>query len=156
MINQHKINMAIDERIDRVYNELNNNNTLLDRRVNELTEKLNAQDDINAKLFNKLDKIDDRLDKIEAQERAHTEILEIVGDEIDVLQQENNISKAEASQDVINAVLNDFLNDIKKLLNNNTQTIKSDNKTRFVNVHNVELIVNRYVNNNSNSQKGRV
>ena len=156
MINQHKINMAIDERIDRVYNELNNNNTLLDRRVNELTEKLNAQDDINAKLFNKLDKIDDRLDKIEAQERAHTEILEIVGDEIDVLQQENNISKAEASQDVINAVLNDFLNDIKKLLNNNTQTIKSDNKTRFVNVHNVELIVNRYVNNNSNSQKGRI
>ena len=156
MVNQHKINIAIDERIDRVYNELNNNNTLLDRRVNELTEKLNAQDDINAKLFNKLDKIDDRLDKIEAQERAHTEILEIVGDEIDVLQQENNISKAEASQDVINAVLNDFLNDIKKLLNNNTQTIKSDNKTRFVNVHNVELIVNRYVNNNSNSQKGRV
>ena len=42
---------------------------------------------------------------------------------------------------------------LKNLLNNNTQTIKSDNKTRFVNVHNVELIVDRYINNNDNSSK---
>jgi hypothetical protein len=50
MINQHKINMAIDERIDRVYNQLNN-------RIKELTDKLNAQDDINAEILKKINKL---------------------------------------------------------------------------------------------------
>ena len=174
-------------------------NDILYRRINELTDKLNAQDDINKHINNKFrkvwdcinadhlrleaveevitetndkldcvkdkadfcvikinDKIDDRLDKLEAQERATTSIIEDNSCDIQTLQDTIINNEADASQDVIDAVLNNFLNDIKALLNNNTQTIKSDNKTRFVNVHNVELIVQRYINNNTNSSIRKV
>ena len=184
-----------NKRIDKLIETTENN----ERRINELTEKLNAQDDINKHINNKFrkvwdcinadhlrleaveeviteindkldcvkdkadfcvikinDKIDDRLDKLEAQERATTSIIEDNSCDIQTLQDTIINNEADASQDVIDAVLNNFLNDIKALLNNNTQTIKSDNKTRFVNVHNVELIVERYINNNTNSQKGKV
>ena len=168
-------------------------------RINELTEKINKQDEVNKHINDKFrkiwdcfnadhlrleaveeiitgindkidcvndktdfcvikinDKIDDRLDKLEAQERATTSIIEDNSCDIQTLQDTIINNEADASQDVIDAVLNNFLNDIKALLNNNTQTIKSDNKTRFVNVHNVELIVNRYINNNTNSSIRKV
>ena len=184
-----------NKRIDKLIETTENN----ERRINELTEKLNAQDDINKHINNKFrkvwdcinadhlrleaveevitgvndkldcvkdkadvcvikinDKIDDRLDKLEAQERATTSIIEDNSCDIQTLQDTIINNEADASQDVIDAVLNNFLNDIKALLNNNTQTIKSDNKTRFVNVHNVELIVNRYINNNTNSSIRKV
>ena len=184
-----------NKRIDKLIETTENN----ERRINELTEKLNAQDDINKHINNKFrkvwdcinadhlrleaveeviteindkldcvkdktdfcvikinDKIDDRLDKLEAQERATTSIIEDNSCDIQTLQDTIINNEADASQDVIDAVLNDFLNDIKALLNNNTQTIKSDNKTRFVNVHNVELIVQRYINNNTNSSIRKV
>ena len=178
------------------------------KRINELTEKINKQIEVNKHINNKFRKvwdcinadhlrleaveevitgINDRLDKIqdvkddlnyrwdivkesglldgkqnlaiqrlekrvnelEAQECATTSIIEDNSCDILTLQDAIINNEAEASQDVINAVLNDFLNDVKKLLNDNTQTIKSDNKTRFVNVHNIQLIVDRYINNNN-------
>ena len=187
-----------NKRIDKLIETTENN----ERRINELTEILNAQDDINKHINNKFrkvwdcinadhlrleaveeviteindkldcvkdkadfcvikindksDEVDVRLDEIESQERALTSIIEDNSCDIQTLQDTIINNEAEASQDVINAVLNNFLNDIKALLNNNTQTIKSDNKTRFVNVHNVELIVQRYINNNTNSSIRKV
>ena len=162
-----------NKRIDKLIETTENN----ERRINELTEKLNAQDDINKHINNKFRKVcdcinadhiileaveevitgvNDKLDKLEAQERATTSIIEDNSCDIQTLQDTIINNEADASQDVIDAVLNDFLNDIKALLNNNTQTIKSDNKTRFVNVHNVELIVQRYINNNTNSSIRKV
>ena len=184
-----------NKRINKLIETTENNQ----RRINELTEKINKQDEVNKHINDKFrkiwdcfnadhlrleaveeiitgindkldcvndktdfcvikinDKIDDRLDKLEAQERATTSIIEDNSCDIQTLQDTIINNEAEASQDVINAVLNNFLNDIKALLNNNTQTIKSDNKTRFVNVHNVELIVNRYINNNTNSSIRKV
>ena len=70
MINQHKINMAIDERIDRVYNELNkrldklqDNNIYLDKKIREL----------------------------EAQERALTKVVEMNADDINDIEGEQRI-----------------------------------------------------------------
>ena len=184
-----------NKRINKLIETTENNQ----RRINELTEKINKQDEVNKHINDKFrkiwdcfnadhlrleaveeiitgindkldcvndktdfcvikinDKIDDRLDKLEAQERATTSIIEDNSCDIQTLQDTIINNEADASQDVIDAVLNNFLNDIKALLNNNTQTIKSDNKTRFVNVHNVELIVNRYINNNTNSSIRKV
>ena len=162
-----------NKRINKLIETTENNQ----RRINELTEKINKQDEVNKHINNKFRKvwdcinadhlrleaveevitgINDKIDKLEAQERATTSIIEDNSCDIQTLQDTIINNEADASQDVIDAVLNNFLNDIKALLNNNTQTIKSDNKTRFVNVHNVELIVERYINNNTNSQKGKV
>ena len=96
-----------------------------------------------------IQRLEKRVNELEAQECATTSIIEDNSCDILTLQDAIINNEAEASQDVINAVLNDFLNDVKKLLNDNTQTIKSDNKTRFVNVHNIQLIVDRYINNNN-------
>ena len=70
MIDQHKINMAIDERIDRVYNELNkrldklqDNNIYLDKKIREL----------------------------EAQERALTKVVEMNADDINGIEGEQRI-----------------------------------------------------------------
>ena len=70
MIDQHKINMAIDERIDRVYNELNkrldklqDNNIYLDKKIREL----------------------------EAQERALTKVVEMNADDINDIEGEQRI-----------------------------------------------------------------
>ena len=177
-----------NKRINKLIETTENNQ----RRINELTEKINKQDEVNKHINDKFrkiwdcfnadhlrleaveeiiteindrldcvndktdfcvikinDKIDDRLDKLEAQERALTSIIEDNSCDIAELQDAVLNNEAEVNQDVINIVLNDFLNDVKKLLNDNTQTIKSDNKTRFVNVHNIQLIVDRYANNNN-------
>ena len=80
MINQHKINMAIDERIDRVYNELND-------KIKELeTNQLNLQE-LSTKLCYKLDKVNKRLDKL----RALTKVVEMNADDINDIEDEQRI-----------------------------------------------------------------
>ena len=119
MINQHKINMAIDERIDRVYNELNNKIknketkmgywSTIDKnqkqtesntsRINGLTEKINDLDKLSGKLEHKIRELEkykkvvevnaDEIQELEKQEKALTKIAELNADDIQDLQQEN-------------------------------------------------------------------
>ena len=152
---EYDYSIAVEYNNKRI-NELIETTESNQKRINELTEKINKQDEINKHINNKFRKVwasvnadHLKIEALEAQERAITKVLEMDADDIAELQDAIIEKEVDANQDVINAVLNDFLNDIKKLLNNSTQTIKSDNKTRFVNVHNVELIVDRYINNNN-------
>ena len=104
-MNQAKINLAIDERLDRIdafykkrmddlsskindrLDKLQDNNIYLDKKIREL-------DGLSTKLCYKLDKVDKRLDELEAQERAVTKIMEITADEIQELQEADSSSKA--------------------------------------------------------------
>ena len=157
---QDEVNKHINDKFRKIWDCFNADHLRLEAVEEIITEINDRLDCVNDKtdfcVIKINDKIDDRLDKLEAQERATTSIIEDNSCDIQTLQDTIINNEADASQDVIDAVLNDFLNDIKALLNNNTQTIKSDNKTRFVNVHNVELIVNRYINNNTNSSIRKV
>ena len=157
---QDDINKHINNKFRKVWDCINADHLRLEAVEEVITGVNDKLDCVNDKtdfcLIKINDKIDDRLNKLEAQERATTSIIEDNSCDIQTLQDTIINNEADASQDVIDAVLNNFLNDIKALLNNNTQTIKSDNKTRFVNVHNVELIVNRYINNNTNSSIRKV
>ena len=119
-----------NKRIDKLIETTENN----ERRINELTEKLNAQDDINKHINNKFrkvwdcinadhlrleaveevitgvndkldcvkdktdfcvikinDKIDDRLDKLEAQERAMTKVINMNAGDISDLEDEKEM-----------------------------------------------------------------
>ena len=123
MINQHKINMAIDERIDRIdafykkrIDKLQDNNIYLDKKIRELeTNQLNLQE-LSTKLCYKLDKVDKRLDELEAQERAHTQILEITSDEIEDLQSAQEESEAKDPQlEIISNELDEAIKYIQTL-----------------------------------------
>ena len=150
---QVEVNKHINDKFRKVWDCINADHLRLEAVEKVITETNDKLDCVNDKtdfcVIKINDKIDDRLDKLEAQERALTSIIEDNSCDIAELQDAVLNNEAEVNQDVINIVLNDFLNDVKKLLNDNTQTIKSDNKTRFVNVHNIQLIVDRYANNNN-------
>ena len=64
--------------------------------------------------------------------------------------------ETEVNQIVIDSVLNDCFGEILALLKSDKMTIEDMSKARFVNVYNVENIINKYRLNHSNSSKGRI